>query len=117
MKLEAGKKYKTRDGTILKCVSIWEEKVRGYQATLVNNYAESWIYTLDGHFSNNTTYHHRDIIAEYKEPKKFEAWVNFYADGGICWAWSKEAADAEAEDTKTARIECRKIEWEVPDNG
>lgn len=110
MKLEAGKRYKTRDGAIVECVAIWYKERERYQATVIDEYADSRSYTLDGGYLSSRIGHHRDIIAEYKEPKKFEAWVNLDSDG-YAYVWvTKEDADKHAH---LDRIECRKIEWEV----
>ena len=48
----------------------------------------------------------------YKEPRKRVAWLNLYPIG-LLFSWStKEEADRNA---GPRRVECRKIEWEVPE--
>lgn len=53
-------------------------------------------------------------VAEKPEPKtkKFERWLNLYRDGTLVIHHTKESADEEAD---ANRVECRHIEWEVPE--
>jgi hypothetical protein len=69
MKLEAGKKYRTRNGEIVDCLAVWTKAVSGYQATVLRN-GDTYIYALNGRRYPQLSEHHHDIVAEYTEPKR-----------------------------------------------
>lgn len=72
MKLEAGKKYITRDGQIAECLAVWTRQLKGFQASVVIGHSQIPVeYTIDGRFNPKTTDgEHLNIISEYTEPKK-----------------------------------------------
>lgn len=107
MELEAGKRYKTRDGDIVECVAVWTREIHKYQATIWNPGMGFEAYSRDGRWFSFEAESPLDIVAEYKESKKFKQWVNLYANGYVDTWDTKEDADYNAED---GRVECRKIE-------
>lgn len=55
-----------------------------------------------------------EIVAEYREPKRFEAWVNLYSDGTAEIFTNPMRSLTEQ---RPGIFEHRRITWEVPDNG
>ena len=110
LKIEAGKKYRTRGGDeveILRTDLDSDEPIIG--VITVKEGGGQWPYTChpDGSFFFNGE-DCNDLISEIK-PKRV-VWLNFYPDG-TCGASrsSKEEADAYSSDIRIARI---RVEFE-----
>lgn len=115
MKLEAGKKYKLRNGVIAECLAVWSREYYGFQASVaISAENDPSRYTIDGRFMRNKIEHSLDIVAEYRESKKFDAWVNLYSDGTAEIFTDPMTSLTEQ---RPGIFEHRRITWEVPDNG
>jgi len=110
LKLEAGKKYRTRGGDE---VEILRTDVRDEQPVVGivtksdgSQYVSEW--NTDGSFWPDGLESANDLISEIR-PKRV-VWLNFYPDG-TCGAShsSKEEADAHSSDIRIARI---RVEFE-----
>ena len=84
-----------------------------YGAYITNEKRGKQLYLI------NLFWIHDDDWEIVPEPKKFEAWVNLYSDGGIIAFRSQDEAAKFRSRGKLENgeydypIECRKIEWEV----
>lgn len=81
VKLEAGKKYKTRNGKIVECVATWTKPVHGYGAAIVMD-GELWWYVIDGRYAPYLTESEDDCISEYLEPKTIATYAVPYDGAG-----------------------------------
>lgn len=110
MQLEAGKKYKTRDGSVAECIAVWTRDVDGYQATVLlgDCHVE---YTLNGCFwnKNTTVPFQKDIVSEYKKPVKYKAWLILDDEGYASVVYTEQ----NVKDLVNTKDEVRAIEWEV----
>lgn len=117
MRLEEGKYYKTKEGRKVKCIAVSTQDDGKKYGALCESFDSSLlhIYTVDGRY-----YHRKDsdfdIVAEWKEPKKYKVTVALWSDGEV--TTSKEGAF----NVRNARgggladfyiIGVRTIEWET----
>jgi hypothetical protein len=108
MKIEAGKKYRTREGmvAVVTCINApGEWPIVGYIMDRGEAYCAA-IWREDGRREPSTEMPH-DLISEHREKKV--GWVNIYATSHPQLLGSKEDADDMAE---MGRIACIRIEYE-----
>jgi hypothetical protein len=75
MNLEVGKKYKTRNGSIVEIVAIRPELKSHQVAGIMNEQLETWY--IDGSYMKEYGAN-LDLVAEYKEAQGIDVWVNIY---------------------------------------
>jgi hypothetical protein len=111
--LEAGKKYKLRNGIVGTCVAVWTECNRlNQQATLIIAPGESCEYSLDGRYCGTLLldHEHRGMDVVGYAPEKLRAKINLWSNGAITTACCSAQIT-----TRAKLIETRVIEWEVPE--
>lgn len=112
MKLEVGKKYKTRNGEIVECVAVWNKSDEAdFQATVLNNNLCSYNYKLNGSFNYVVDPYARDIVEECKEKRSTKVFINLYKGYNPSTHLTREEADARALVARLACIE-RDLLWE-----
>ncbi|MBZ9674537.1 hypothetical protein [Mesorhizobium sp. ES1-1] len=84
LQLEAGKYYRTRDGR--KAVVVGLSPFEGTGETFVAaGYIETeptvMTWSMDGFFSPTRNNHHRDLVAEWVEPKRIKGFVALWDIG------------------------------------
>lgn len=111
MKLEIGKKYICRNAPDIEWVEVIaiDERARPNRDVFIIEKYKHGIFDLssryyDGRY-NKEGESGWDLIAEYKEPRKFEFWVNVYPNGAQIFDTSREAK----ENTSLQRISCIKV--------
>lgn len=110
LKIEAGKKHRTRGGDEVKILRILVNPTLDPVVAILthpNGDEEALTYRIDGRFPCDTAAS-LDLISEIK-PKRV-VWLNVYGDAYPCFYYpSREVADAGA---GTHRIACIRLEFE-----
>ena len=113
MKLEEGKYYRTKSGRKVKCIAVSVmDHDAAYGALCDLNDGDYFApYTVDGRYHPKLTDDEWDIVAEWKEPKKYSAQAYLWSDGKLTGDYEKPLVPGCVESPYV--VESRTIEWEV----
>jgi len=108
LKIEAGKCYRTRSGQKAMVLFVHPANPRHAYVGWIEHDPDIYAWDCKGYVNSDMCGDPDDLISEWKEPRKGEAWVNVYAetDGAMCLFAhdSREEADGHSDDEE--RLAC-----------
>ena len=107
LKLEVGKKYKTRDGRTVVCIKTGLKADKYNSVAVVMELDEYNIWspytvTAEGRYMQDSE-NDEDLISEHREPIKVEVWAIAYTDGTFNWACTEKQARNDANSVAGAK--------------
>lgn len=110
MKIEVGKEYKTRGGR--RYAVVYSASNNGNNSILAVNTSDHALIWLsdDGKYNRSGKDSEHDLISEAPKKVKVKGFVNVDEDG---WTEFFDTAEAARYGSRSNRIACKKIEFEV----
>lgn len=112
---DPGFEYRFADSALRYRVALFDTGVRRWTSTTddpttASELEASWPFVR--WLTDWTEVTEKPVEEPKPKTKKYERWVNLYRDGTLVFHKHKSSADEEAD---ADRVECRHIEWEVPE--